>query len=238
MSTTSNPAGQARTGTHPTDTLLSTIRLSWTNVSSKPTPLPSPHGAHGAFSGGVNTWENAWRRLIKNYPNSPHRYAPQSPVIPVDWSTSQKPGRLSTTWRYDSGGGGEIRSFYDRGTPDEMDYFQPTKRSYTFKRLLAKNFAYIAGPNDLWFTQDHHFYADEAIAKSIVLINDLRKPQTFKVNWKASIAGADIASGNDEATVQPAETHHIQFHQSTRRGLANRLEITATVITADNETSL
>lgn len=188
------------------------------------------------ISGGVNTWENAWRRLIKNYPNSPHRYAPQSPVIPVDWSTSQKPGRLSTTWRYDSGGGGEIRSFYDRGTPDEMDYFQPTKRSYTFKRLLAKNFAYIAGPNDLWFTQDHHFYADEAIAKSIILINDLRKPQTFKVNWKASIAGAVIASGNDEATVQPAETHHIQFQFKAPDVVSQTdLEITATVITADNE---
>ena len=34
----------------------------------------------------------------------------------------------------------------------------------------------------------------------------------LQVNWKASIAGADIASGNDEATVQPAETHHIQFN--------------------------
>ena len=163
------------------------------------------------ISGGVNAWENTWRRLTKRQPNTPFRAVPANVPLATDWANLQRPGLSADSWQYANGGGGEIRCLFDLGRPEEKEYFEPTRRGQVMPALIAPLYAYIGGPGNQWFTQDHAFRSGEDIAKSIVLLNDRREPRTFAVAWRAEAGRKTIGSGNQRITVAPAESARLQF---------------------------
>ncbi len=161
------------------------------------------------ISGGLNSWENTGRRLIKRVarPGEPWRMRAVPPEIPVatDWEHLQQPGFFPDTFKYARGGGGEIRCNFDPGLPLEKEYFQPTLRGRTMREITRPLYAYIAGPGRDWPAQDHGFYAGEKIAKSVILINDLRRACTFTIKWEAKLDGRVIAGGKAALKVAAAE---------------------------------
>lgn len=163
------------------------------------------------ISGGVNAWENAWRRLIKPKPNSVFRETPPNLPLDTDWANLQRPGAVADEWVYDAGGGGEIRSLFDLGRPEEKEYYAPTRRGKVFPTLIAPLFAYLGGPDELWYTQDHAFRSGESIGKSLIVINDRRQAQSFQVSWQASLDGRVLASDKATLDIPPAETAHLQI---------------------------
>ena len=163
------------------------------------------------ISGGVNAWENTWRRLIKRKPNSVFREVPPRLPLETDWANLQRPGFSADNWEYANGGGGEIRCLFDLGRPEEKEFFEPTLRGKVMPQLIAPLYAYIAGPRDEWFTQDHAFRSGEEIAKSVVVLNDRREPRTFVVHWRWELNGTTMGRGTERATVAPAESARLQF---------------------------
>ena len=163
------------------------------------------------ISGGVNAWENCWRRLIKK--SAPGAVGQTPPPVPLktDWVNLQKPGCDCSEWVYDPGGGGEIRTLHDLGRPEEAEYFQPTMRSEVMPQILAPLYAYIGGPDDQWFAQDHTFRTGESVEKSVILLNDERRPMTFNVKWQCIMNGQTIASAKEDVTVQPGESGRVQI---------------------------
>ncbi|MDX9980112.1 MAG: hypothetical protein RBU25_08830 [Lentisphaeria bacterium] len=163
------------------------------------------------ISGGVNAWENTWRRLIQRQPNSVFRAVPPNVPLATDWANLQRPGFSADEWVYDPGGGGEIRTLFDLGRPEEKEYLEPTLRGQVYPTLIAPLFAYIGGPGEEWYTQDHAFRSGEEIAKSVVLLNDRREAQTFQVRWQAEVGGQVIAEGGESVTIAPAESARVQL---------------------------
>ena len=182
------------------------------------------------ISGGVNAWENCWRRLIKKSAPGAVGQVPPSVPLKTDWENLQRPGYDCSMWVYDPGGGGEIRTLHDLGRPEEAEYFQPTLRSEVMPQILAPLYAYIGGPDDQWFAQDHTFRTGEAVGKSVILLNDNRKPVTFNVQWRCVMDGQAVASGKEDVVVQPGESGRSQI-KFTAPKVANRTaaQIEATV---------
>ena len=158
------------------------------------------------ISGGVNAWENCWRRLIKKSAPGSVGQLPPSVPLNTDWANLQRPGYDCSQWVYDQGGGGEIRTLHDLGRPEEAEYFQPTLRGKVMPQLLAPLYAYIGGPDDQWFAQDHTFRTGESVEKSVILLNDNRYPMTFNVKWECVMDGQKIANGQEDVVVQPGES--------------------------------
>jgi beta-galactosidase len=158
------------------------------------------------ISGGVNAWENTWRRLIKRQPNTSYRATPPNVPLPTDWASLQRPGFSADEWVYANGGGGEIRCLFDLGRPEEKEYFEPTRRGKVMPELIAPLYAYIGGPEKEWYAQDHAFRSGETVEKSVVLLNDRRKPVTFEVKWQAFAADQPTQGGTFSRTVAPAES--------------------------------
>ncbi|MDA3923956.1 MAG: hypothetical protein PF904_04565 [Kiritimatiellae bacterium] len=182
------------------------------------------------ISGGVNAWENTWRRLIKRIPNSSSRALPPDLPLVTDWADLQRPGFSANSWQYANGGGGEIRCLFDLGHPEEKEYFEPTRRGKVMPELIAPLYAYIGGSGKQWFTQDHAFSSGEKIGKSIVLLNDLRHPCTFSVGWQIRVKGDVVAEGTKTATVPPAESAILPFEfRIPAVSQRTQAEITATV---------
>ncbi len=163
------------------------------------------------ISGGVNAWENCWRRLIKK--NAPGTVGQVPPPVPLktDWANLQRPGYDCSYWVYDPGGGGEIRTLHDLGRPEEKEYFQPTMRSEVMPQILAPLYAYIGGPDDQWFAQDHTYRTGETVGKSVILLNDNRNPMIFNVRWECVMDGQKIANGQEDVVVQPGESGRSQI---------------------------
>ena len=188
------------------------------------------------ISGGVNAWENTWRRLIKRREGGVTRETLPDVPIETDWEHLQRPGFSADVWQYAQGGGGEIRCLFDLERPEEKEYIEPTLRAKVMPELLAPLYAYIAGPENMWFAQDHAFRSGETIAKSIVLLNDLRENTSFTVRWKATSHGQTVADGADSATVDPAESVRVQFRfRAPVVRTRTNLQITAAV-SADGTT--
>ena len=188
------------------------------------------------ISGGVNAWENAWRRLIKPNPGSVFRQTPPNLPLDTDWAALQHPGASADEWVYDGGGGGEIRSLFDLGRPEEKEYYAPTRRGKVYPTLIAPLFAYLGGPDDLWYTQDHAFRSGENIGKSLIVINDRRKTQSFQVSWQASRDGKVFASDSATLGIPPAETSHLQIRFAAPTVTARSvISITAKVLAGDDD---
>lgn len=186
------------------------------------------------ISGGVNAWENTWRRLIKRQPNSVFRAVPPSVPLDTDWANLQRPGFSADEWVYANGGGGEIRCLFDLGRPEEKEYLEPTLRSQVMPALIAPLYAYIGGPGEEWYTQDHAFRSGEEIAKSVVLLNDTRAPRSFTVRWQADVAGKAVEQGSESLTIAAAESGRVQFRFRAPAVTARTLaQLTATVTSED-----
>ena len=64
---------------------------------------------------------------------------------------------------------------------------------------------WIGGKSDAFTDKTHHFYASEKIQKQIIAINDLRKETSYNFDWKISVGGNVVASGNLNGTAKVAE---------------------------------
>ena len=183
------------------------------------------------ISGGVNAWENTWRRLIKRQEESVLRKGIPDLPLETDWENLQRPGFSADVWQYAAGGGGEIRCLFDLGRPEEKEHIEPTLRAKVMPELIKAMYAYIAGPGDEWFAQDHAFYAGETIAKSVVLLNDLRQKTSFAVRWQAEADGKILAQGAESTTVNPAESARVPFRfQASQVQTRTDVRITVDVV--------
>jgi beta-galactosidase len=66
--------------------------------------------------------------------------------------------------------------------------------------------AWIAGRPDAFTEKSHSFSAGAEVTKQIALLNDERSVQSFKVNWKVTVANAVVAQGADEGNLAVGET--------------------------------
>ncbi len=185
------------------------------------------------MSGGINPWENSIVRLIKRNPNpSPWlmRLPIPNAVLPTDWKKLQEPGFCADIFFYETRGTGQMASCCNLGLPMEKEYTEPTRHWIAIKENLQDELAYIAGPKDAWFEQDHAFYSGETLRKSVVLINDRRSESSFRVEWKVELDGAEIASDSCNISVAPAETGFVPVEFAIPQSPKLKIgKITATV---------
>lgn len=189
------------------------------------------------ISGGVNAWENTWRRLIKRTEGGVLRQTVPDLPIETDWENLQRPGFSADVWQYAHGGGGEIRCLFDLGRPEEKEYVEPTMRGRVMPELIAPLYAYIGGPEEHWFAQDHAFRSGETVAKSIVLLNDRRRSTTFSVSWQVTGDGQVIAGGTGASTVAPAESARLQFRFDAP-SVEDRTDLRVTASVSTNGTTV
>jgi beta-galactosidase len=64
----------------------------------------------------------------------------------------------------------------------------------------------VQGPNKAFTAKDHNFRAGQAIEKQIAVLNDARSPQKYSIQWQATVAGHQVASGVKEGTIDSAQT--------------------------------
>lgn len=77
------------------------------------------------------------------------------------------------------------------------------------KEINGPTLAWIAGPGGAYTAKDHHFCSGQKIVKQIVLLNDTRRPQDFKVAWTAQVGGKEIGSGTEHGSLTVSETRFI-----------------------------
>ena len=193
-----------------------------------------PHWRAWGISGGINVWENSWRRLIKRTPGNIWPEEPAPVELPVDWKNLQRPGHAIRYWHYSGGSGGELRMLYDLGRTEELELIEPTGRAPLIKHLIAPKFAFIGGPADKWYTREHGFYTGETVHKSIVIINDSRKKERFELKWQLTSAGTVLASGSGSVTVPPAEQTRFPFSFKVPE-LAGRMDAELSIQVKNNK---
>lgn len=74
--------------------------------------------------------------------------------------------------------------------------------------LSAQNqptLAWLSGPPDHWTGKGHHFREGEAVEKSLVLINDSRRVQSFHAHWKWRTGERVLDSGHHEGQLRVGE---------------------------------
>jgi beta-galactosidase len=75
--------------------------------------------------------------------------------------------------------------------------------------------AWIAGPAGAYTAKDHHFRSGRKFGKQIILLNDTRRAQDFKVAWTAVVSGKKIASGAEQGSLAVSETRFIPIEIKT-----------------------
>lgn len=79
------------------------------------------------------------------------------------------------------------------------------------KEVNEPTLAWIAGPKEAYTAKDHHFSAGQKIEKQIVLINDMREPQSYTATWTATVSGKQIGSGTFKGGLAVSEIKSIPF---------------------------
>jgi beta-galactosidase len=103
--------------------------------------------------------------------------------------------------------------------------WQERESAKVFREVNSPALAWIAGPaptdsDPVAFTaKDHSFAADSQVSKSLALLNDTRTAQPYKAAWKVLIGGHEVASGEKNGDLAPAETLFVpvSFTASTNR---------------------
>lgn len=159
------------------------------------------------LSGGMNVWENNYHRP-KSFSQGDFSF-PTPPRFPckIDGGNLQRPGRTVTEYARSNGSDGQIRAFFDQDTELDRQFFEPTSHKAAFLRYMSRNYAYFGGPEARWYTVEHAFRAGEVVEKTLVLLNDLRKPVTYK----ATIMLGNNALAAASVTVPPAEVRFLPF---------------------------
>ena len=77
----------------------------------------------------------------------------------------------------------------------------------------GQTLAWITGPWDAPTAKTHSYHVDETVEKQVALINDTRRPMSFRYSWHATINGKPLATGGGKGTLQPAQTlfHPLRF---------------------------
>ncbi|MGD0746113.1 MAG: hypothetical protein ABSA45_13250, partial [Verrucomicrobiota bacterium] len=71
--------------------------------------------------------------------------------------------------------------------------------------------AWIAGPAGDYTAKDHHFNPGQKIQKQIVLINDMREPESFTATWTATVGGKEVGRGEEHGTLAVSQIKFIPF---------------------------
>ncbi|MBR0460213.1 MAG: hypothetical protein IJJ26_13335 [Victivallales bacterium] len=163
------------------------------------------------ISGGMNVWENNYHRP-KAFSKGVFSF-PDPPTIQckIDWDKLQRPGHIVTEYARSNGSDGQIRAFFDQDTELDRQLFEPTKHYAAFRRYMSRTYAYIGGPEVRWYTVEHAFRAGEEVEKTLVLINDLRKPVTYEANVQLTVGKDSTTVGTGSVTVPPAEVRFLPF---------------------------
>ena len=189
-----------------------------------------PYWRAWGISGGINLWENSWRRMIRRPAGGLWPELPKPVKLSVDYQNLQKPGRAAALWHYSGGSGGELRTLYDLDREEEKAYFQPTGRKELLARLMAEQIAFIGGPAEAWWNCGHAFYSGEQVEKSLILINDARREQAFEAEWKLLENGKAVRSGKSSLVVGPAQKGVLPLRFTLPAAAEKRaLELTAVV---------
>lgn len=75
--------------------------------------------------------------------------------------------------------------------------------------IMANNgptLAWLAGPREAFTAKDHSFRAGSKVEKQVVLLNDTRAAQDFAFEWKATVAGVELARGAEAGKIETAGT--------------------------------
>ncbi|MGD0743575.1 MAG: beta-galactosidase [Verrucomicrobiota bacterium] len=64
----------------------------------------------------------------------------------------------------------------------------------------------VSGPDQAFTAKDHNFWTGRTIEKQVALLNDNRIPQKYSVRWEATVAGRRVDSGDNQGTIDPAQT--------------------------------
>ncbi len=84
--------------------------------------------------------------------------------------------------------------------------------SWIQDELKEANFptlAWIAGQPEAYTAKDHHFSGGQRFQKQIVLINDMRQPQSFEAAWVATVGGNIVAKGELRGRLAVSEIRKI-----------------------------
>ena len=73
------------------------------------------------------------------------------------------------------------------------------------KEVNFPTLAWIAGQPEAYTAKDHHFSAGQRFQKQIVLINDMRQPQTFEATWVATVDGKTVGQGELRGKLEVSE---------------------------------
>ncbi|MBR0459813.1 MAG: hypothetical protein IJJ26_11305 [Victivallales bacterium] len=161
--------------------------------------------------GGINVWENNTHRR-KSFLQGDFSFpTPPRFQCTIDWNRLQRPGRVVTEYARSNGSDGQIRSFFDQDTALDRELFEPTKHYAAFRRYMSRAYAYFGGPEARWYTVEHAYRAGETVEKTLVLLNDHRKPVTYEAVITLVTKAGTTPLATQSVTVPPAEVHFLPF---------------------------
>ncbi len=163
------------------------------------------------ISGGMNMWENNMHRPRKLRENGVMPQFPPPVNCKIDWTKTQYPGRLVLQYSRSNKADGQLRCFFDQDTPIDREWFEELKHLAAFKRYMSRTYAYFGGPKERWYTVEHAFRSGERPQKSLVLLNDQRKPVTFQATITLRHGNKTTTLLQQNVTVPPAEVRFLPF---------------------------
>ncbi len=163
------------------------------------------------ISGGMNVWENNTHRPLKFRKDGIMPLDPPPAYCKIDWSKTQHPGRLASFWSRSNRSDGQIHSLFGLDLPHDDEWFEPAKHYFAFRRLMSRIYAYFGGPKERWYTVEHAFRSGEKVEKTLIVLNDKRKPVTFTAEISLVAGKQTTKLATQKITVQPAEVGFIPF---------------------------
>ena len=148
------------------------------------------------------------------------------------------PAELGTLWTNDGRENQEIRQ--GSYQPGIRGTHQPAMRAadlYPFAAeggyaplpalaaLRANNtplLAWIAGPPAAMTAKDHSFRTGQAVQKSIVIVNDQRRPQPYAFGWQVVVGGKPLVLKGGKGLIQPGQTLTLPIAFTTPAAIAGR----------------
>lgn len=165
------------------------------------------------ISGGMIPWDAgyAWRNLGSG-----------SEQVDLPWQPGDRGTRLGYT------------------TADLLDatdaHRQVTPNGVELARVLAPTLAYLGGAPERWVAKDHQFRPGELVEKSVILINDQRQPQPYKIAITLPALATDPELPPSEGTLAIGEILKLPIRfRAPAVSTLTAAEITLTARIGDSE---
>jgi len=93
----------------------------------------------------------------------------------------------------------------DLGYLDPKFGWEALPSAKVLTEVNSETLAWIAGPPESFTQKNKSFRVGEEVIKQAVLINDTRTSENYSFTWTAFLAGKEIAKGNSEGKINPAQ---------------------------------